>query len=252
MFKQVSWIILLMFALSACVTQQYGGSYDNNSASAHRAKAHTELGSEYLKTRNYKIALQEYQIATQKDPNYAPAYNGLGLVYSALGQVPEADSAFTRAIKLDPKNSDTHNNYGSFLCKNGRYGESVAQFLEAVKNPLYSTPNFAYTNAGICSALNKDMTNAELYFSRALRLEPLTHIAAYELANIQFNRGDATKAKATLANAIIAYQSPKVLWLGVRIAKALDDRGAQAMYAVRLRKQHPNSIEAKKLQNGQY
>jgi type IV pilus assembly protein PilF len=243
-------MILVACLLSACVMQSTN-PYNTDSDNTRRARAHTELASAYYQQSQFEVALKEFNIAIELAPNYAAAYNGLGLVNAALGENKKADAAFTKALDLDPKDSDSQNNYGSFLCKTGQYDASISHFLAAIKNPLYNTPNIAYTNAGICSLRKNDLTGAENYFSKALEIEPLTHPAAYQLANIQFNRGNASAAFKTLANTLMVAPSPQVLWLGIRITRALGDKNNEASYAIQLRKQYPNSTEAKKLMSGQ-
>ncbi|HSF71317.1 MAG TPA: type IV pilus biogenesis/stability protein PilW, partial [Methylotenera sp.] len=176
--------------------------------------------------------------------------NGLGLVYAALGEDVKADAGYKKAIQLQPRSSESHNNYGSFLCSRKRYDESIKHFLEAVKNPLYSTPNLAYANAGICSARKNDIKSAEIYLTKALELQPLTHSAATQLAEIQFNRGDAPAAKQTLQNALVASPSAETLWLGIKIERVLGDKDNVSSYALQLRRQYPNSEQTRLLLSG--
>ena len=241
--------------LSACATigqNNTGGSSDiyNETAVTARARAHTDLGAAYLQQGKYEIALSEFTEAIQIDPNYASAYNGMGLVQAALGEDVKADANYRKAIELQPNNSESHNNYGSFLCSRKRYDESIGHFLTAVKNPLYGTPNLAYANAGICSARKGDNKNAEIYLNKALQIQPLTHSAATQLAEIQFNRGDATSAQKTLQNALIANPNPETLWLGIKIARALGDKDNVSSYALQLRQQYPNSEQTRLLLSG--
>ncbi len=245
------FLFLTVVLLSACVAQTTN-PYNTDSALTNQARAHTELGAAYLKESKFEIALEEFNIAIRNDPDYPLAYNGIGLVYSALGENAKADAAFQKALQLNPNSSESHNNYGNFLCKTGQYEESIKHFLDAVKNPLYETPHLAYANAGICSIRNKDFINAERYLIASLQLQPLMHPAAYHLANIQFNRGDAKTAKATLQNTLIAAPSPEVLWLGIKIERVLGDKDNEASYAIQLRKQYPNSAETQLLLNSQH
>lgn len=243
-------LVLFIGLISGCVTQS-NNPYNQVSSETNQARAHTELGAAYLQEGKYEIALEEFNIAIQKDAEYALAYNGIGMVNSALGENAKADAAFKKALQLKPNSSESHTNYGNFLCKTGRYDESIKHFLDAVKNPLYETPHIAYANAGICSIRNKDFVNAERYLTISLQIQPLMHPAAYHLANIQFNRGDAKTAKATLQNTLIAAPSPEVLWLGIKIERVLGDKDNEASYAIQLRKQYPNSAEAQLLMNSQ-
>jgi type IV pilus assembly protein PilF len=249
---KMSLIAVVCVLLSACETLKPSGNeeYGESKLSA-RARSHTDLGAAYFQQNKLEIALDEFNHAIHIDPNYGQAYNGLGLVYAALGEDAKADANFKKAIQVQPSSSESHNNYGSFLCARKRYDESIGEFLAAVKNPLYSTPNLAYANAGICSARKNDLKNAEIYLNKALQIEPLTHSAATQLADIQFKRGDATTAQKTLQNALIASPNPDTLWLGIKIARALGDRDSEASYALQLRQQYPNSEQARMLLSGQ-
>ena len=244
------FIWMVFGLLSACETVSTGTGSNANEPVTARARAHTELGAAYLQQSKYEIALDEFMQAIEIAPNYALAYNGLGLVRSALGQTVEAEAAFKKSIELQPGSSESHNNYGSFLCGRGRYDESITHFLEAVKNPLYSTPNLAYANAGICAARKNDTKNAEIYLSKALQIDPLTHSAAYQLADIQFRRGDAATAKKTLQNALAASPTAEMLWLGVRIERVLGGKDNEASYALELRRQYPNAEQTRLLLSG--
>jgi len=244
-------VFMLIGLLFACATEKPVGTGSNaNDPVVSRARAHTELGAAYLQQNKLEIALDEFTQATVIAPNYALAYNGLGLVQSALGQDAEAEANFKKSIELQPTSSESHNNYGNFLCTRKRYDESIAQFLAAVKNPLYATPNLAYANAGICSDRKGDAKSAEVYLNKALQLEPLTHSAAYQLADIQFRRGDAKTAKTTLQNALVASPTAEMLWLGVRIERILGDKDNEASYALQLRRQYPNSEQTRLLLSG--
>jgi type IV pilus assembly protein PilF len=249
---KMSLIALVCVVLSACESLKPGGNeeYGESKLSA-RARSHTDLGAAYFQQNKLEIALDEFNHAIHIDPKYGQAYNGLGLVYAALGEDAKADANFKKAIEVQPGNSESHNNYGSFLCARKRYDESIGHFLAAVKNPLYSTPNLAYANAGICSARKNDLKNAEIYLNKALQIEPLTHSAATQLAEIQFKRGDATTAQRTLQNALISAPTPETLWLGIKIARVLGDKNSEASYALQLRQQYPNSEQTRMLLSGQ-
>ena len=84
-----------------------------------------------------------------------------------------------------------------------------------------------------------------------MQIEPLTHPAAIQLADIQLKRGDASTANKTLQNALFAAPGPDTLWLGIKIARALDDKNSEASYALQLRQQYPNSEQARMLLSGQ-
>jgi type IV pilus assembly protein PilF len=246
---QKIFVIIGIILLTACATgnERFG---KKDTIELARAKAHTDLGAAYLQQNKYEIALEEFNLAIESDPNYSLAYNGLGLVHAALNQDAQADAAFKQAVTIDPLNSESQNNYGSFLCSRKRYDESIPHFLEAVKNPLYATPTIAYTNAGICSVRKGDSKNAESYLVKALQIEPLNHTAASYLGDIQFKRGDTIGAKKTIQNALISNPGPEVLWLGIKIERILGDKDNEASYALQLRQQYPHSEQTRLLLSG--
>jgi len=247
---RISVVFMLTVFLFGCATPSQPVAYGETKLKA-RARSHAELGSAYYQQGKYGIALDEFNYAVQIDPSYGQAYNGLGLVHAALGEDAKADANFNKAIQVEPKSSESHNNYGIFLCDRKRYDESIPHFLEAVKNPLYATPNLAYANAGICAERKKDIKNAEIYLNKALALQPFTHSAATKLAEIQFNRGDLQDSKQTLSNALLASPNAETLWLGYRISRAIGDKDSAASYALQLRQQYPKSAETRLMLSGQ-
>lgn len=243
----LTMLATVLFSAS-CVNQQQQEKENENLKS--RARAHTDLGAVYYQQKQLEIALEEFNNAVKIDPNFASAYNGLGLVNAELGKDDIADASFRKSIQLEPSNSEAHNNYGSFLCDRNRIDESIVEFLAAVKNPLYATPAMAYTNAAICSMRKKNMAGAEQYLQQALQIDPLSQAAAYQLASLQFKRNDAVAAKKTLQNVMLSRPGPEVLWLGIQIERVVGGKDAEASYALQLRRQYPDSEQAKLLQSG--
>ncbi len=241
--------LVMVLTLTACATtsQQSGAE----SQTRHRAKIHTELGSGYYAQGLLPVALDEFKEAVRIDPDYAPPYAGLGLVHASLNQDEEAQGNFKRALQLDPQSSDTHNNYGTFLCSRGRYDDSVKEFLTAIKNPLYQTPELAYLNAGTCAAKKKDYKNAEIYLNNALQLQPGLRQANYQLANLNFEREDYFQAREFLQHAMLNTDpTPEMLWLGVRIEHKLGGGNAESSYRMLLKNKYPNSVQTRAMLAG--
>lgn len=242
------FLMFLLMALGGCATQAKTPGEETRARES--ARIHTELGAGYFSQRNIPVALEEFTQATQIDPTYPMAYTGLGLVYASLNEDAKAEANFKKALQLDPNSSESHNNYGTFLCSRNRVDESISQFLAAVKNPLYSTPEVAYLNAGVCALKKKDVGNAELYLQKALQIQPLLHSAAYQLASIQYGKGNFPQTRNLLQYALADNPSPEVLWLAIQNERKLGGRDAEASYALELRRKYPESEEAKALQSG--
>lgn len=245
------WLLLVGCAQApgrdtgAAAYEQPAGGRDQGDIES--ARVHTELGAEYFRLKRFDVALEEFTTAVERSPGYALAHNGLGLVYAALGDNARAEAAFQRAIQLQPGSSESHNNYGRFLCDQARYDASLKEFMLAVKNPLYKTPQVAYYNAGVCAIRNQQKQQAEGYFARALQIDPLSHASAYQLANLQFARAEHRLALNTLQNSVNTAPSPESLLLAVRICRAMHLTEDARYYSVQLHKLFPNSNETKQL-----
>lgn len=223
------------------------------SEAQQRAKVHTELGSLYMLDGRSAIALEEARIALSADPNYAPAYNLLGLTHMVLNEPRLAEENFQRAFRLAPGDPEISNNYGWFLCQNGRESGAISYFMAAARNPLYTTPTKPYTNAGICSVRLKDDKAAEDYLLTALRLSPTNTQALFWLADIAYRKGRYSEARQWTTD-IEKMMEPtaEVVWLGLRIERKLANREAEARYASQLRRRFPGSPEQRLLSQGQY
>ena len=216
-----------------------------------RARAHTELAAGYFELGNMSVALEEVTEALRAEPNYGPAHNVAGLIYTDLKQDRLAQDHFQRALRINPLDSDANNNYGRFLCDRKREEEAIRYFLAALRNPLYQTPERSYVNAGLCLRRRGDVAGAEDYFQKALKLRPNHPQALYFLAETAYSRGAYAQAKSHLMRlADFASASPEVLWLALRVERKLGDRNAAASYGSQLTRKYPDSKEAKALLAG--
>jgi len=219
----------------------------------NRARVHTELASAYFERGNMGVALEELRIAISADANYAPAYNVLGLVHMDLRENAVAQQHFERGLRIAPNDPDLNNNYGWFLCETGREGQSIAYFLAALKNPLYSTPARSYVNAGLCSMRGKNERDAIDYFERALRNSPDNLQALLNLAMVQYKRGQLEVARGLVGrfNRLIE-PTAESLWLALRIEHKLGDKPAENSLAVQLRRRFSGSPEYEELLKGRF
>jgi type IV pilus assembly protein PilF len=243
-------ILLLLMGVAGCVTQPAG----EPSRSQASAKLRTELAAEYYGRAQFGVALEELRKAMLADSGYAPAYDVRALVHMALREDKEAEEDFLTSLRLDKLSSETHSNYGWFLCQRGREAESVKQFLAALKNPLYATPEKAFLNAGVCSRKAGETKDAEEFLQKALLVHPDMPEALLEMAELDFANGDYAAANSfftRFAHVDADNLTAENLWLGVRIERKLGDSNAEKSYAMQLRKHFPDSRETQLMLHGQ-
>ncbi len=224
-----------------------------NSQAIKSARVHTELAGLYYERAQFGIALDELGQALQSDPNYAPAYGVRGLVHMALHEDTDAEADFKRSLHLDDLDSDTHNNYGWFLCQRDRESESIAQFMAAIKNPLYRTPGLAYLNAGVCARKAGKTKDAAEFLQRALQVQPDMTQALFVLSQLYYDNADFFTAKRYFATLTQKTDNPTAeqLWLGVRINRKVGDRNSEASFATQLKNRFPDARETQMLIHGE-
>lgn len=250
-------VILLVLGQAGCATRS--GTHANSEPQQQMthaqtlAKAHTELAAQYYERGQAGVALEELAMALKADPRYASAYNVRGLVNMTLREFQQAEDDFRYSLLLDVGDSDTHNNFGWFLCQQGRHQESREHFMTALRNPLYATPEKAYLNAGLCAGKSGDLKSADEFLQKALALQPELPEALFALADMAFAGGDNAGAKSYFlrffrtANKLTAEN----LWLGVRIERKLGDKSAENNYATQLRRNFPEARETQLMLYGQ-
>ena len=218
-----------------------------------RARSHTDLAAAYYQRGSLGVALDELRIATAADPGYAPAHNLLGLVHMDLREESLAAESFQRALSLAPNDGDINHNYGLFLCRTKREPDSIKYFMQAIKNPLYSTPARSYSAAGVCTLRTGQPKEAEEYFVRALRLQPDDPQALLNLGQIRYKQGRMDEARRLVAqyNKLDAGDAES-LWLALRIERKSGQRVAEQSFANQLRRRFPGSPEYQALQRGNF
>lgn len=264
-FRMISRIFLILgvficVLITGCASTSRDGTArptqdtsGNESDQRGRARAHAELAKGYYEIGNLNVALEELQIALQADSNFFYTLNVAGLIHAALGDQALAEQFFNRAIRLNQTDPETNNNFGQFLCALQREEEGERYLLDALKNPLYKTPELALINLGICLRRKGLYERSEGYFQRALSMQPNYPTALYQLAELFLIRKELLQSQEYFRRLESLLQpTPELLWLGIWLHRQLDDRLSVASYSLQLRKYFPESREAADLQNGRF
>ncbi|MBV9724471.1 MAG: type IV pilus biogenesis/stability protein PilW [Gammaproteobacteria bacterium] len=216
---------------------------------AHEAAIYNvQLGVAYMNQGDLERAKEKLDRALAQDSDSADVHSARAQLFARLGDKDKADSEYRAALRLAPHDPRMVNNYAVYLCQNGRADEGVKRFLEAARNPLYPTPEAAYTNAGVCLRSAKRDDEARVNFARALQLKPNFAEAQFQLANLQFDHGELVPARNSIDGFIGTYNAtPDLLLLGVRVARAQGDRVAAQRYARKLQLDFPGTDQARAL-----
>jgi type IV pilus assembly protein PilF len=167
------------------------------------------------------------------------------LLYERLNNDSLAETHYKEAISLDPLYSDAQNAYGVFLCKRKKYSDADLHFNQALKNPLYTTPAIAYSNAGFCAYEDGKIDKAEHYLRKSIQLDKRNPAALFQMARVMFEKKDYLKTRAYLSRYHnVVKPSPQSLLLGIKTEEELGDKNAVASYRLLLKSEYPDSDES--------
>lgn len=226
------------------------GSLGSPEAGTSPADVYIDLSAAYLRESRLSEALLNARKAVQVDSRSSNAQYMLALVQQALGQPQPAETAYRRAIALDPRNPLALNAYGLFLCNRERMDEADPYFRRALDNPLYPTPWLALHNAGWCHERAGRPEQAERDYRAALRENPKFAPSLLGMARVSVATGNHLSGRAYLQRyEEVAEHTAESLWIGAQAEHHLGDRKQKASYGLQLRARFPDSDEAQYLQS---
>jgi type IV pilus assembly protein PilF len=226
----------------------------DESLNSKRSRVRLELASAYFGRGQYTTALDEVKMAIQADPNVAQAYSLRGLIYAALGDVGVAQESFRRALQLDPQDGSTMQNFGWFLCQQGRYPEADTLFAQALNSPEYDGLVRTFLARGVCEARAGKWLEAEATLKRAYEIEPNNAAVAINLSQVLYQRAEYERARFYMrrVNAVPEQTNAQSLWLAARIEMKLRNRQGANELGQQLRDRFAQSRESSAFDRGSF
>lgn len=218
-----------------------------------RARLRLELASSYFENGQTTVALDEIKQSLAADPAYPAAYVLRGLVYMRMNDARLAEDSFRRALSLNSRDADAMHNYGWLLCNQKRHSEAIQMFDGALANPTYGGRAKTLMLKATCQLRMGSPADAESTFARAYELDPANPYVGYNLANLEFQRGDLTRSQFVIRrinNSDLA--NAETLWLGIKIERRLGNREAVEQLAQQLSRRFPKSRELASYQRGAF
>lgn len=237
----------IVLALCACAND----TGFKKSSPQRRAQTNMQLAIEYLKMGKLAESRDRIEHALEQDDDNANVQMTAGIVYERLREPAKAEKGYYTAYRLGKKDPNIGNAYAGYLCRSGKAVDGEKLFTEVANNPVYQTPEVAWTNAGVCARGTGDLVDAERYFNRALVIKPNLPEAMLQLGNIAFDRGDSAQTRDIVQKYLgLNKPTPEVLWLGFRAERKLGDSVAAATYARRVQTEFPDSEQAQMMRSG--
>ena len=185
-------------------------SGDEQNQLTKRDTANAESFQFYLRGRYYwnkrsaegiKKAIEQFQQAIDRDPNYALGYVGLADCYLALELyagvpaseiVPKARASVDRALQLDDSLSEAHATSSFINQKMWRWGEAEEEIKRAISlNPNYPTAHHWYA---YYFYIMRQFDDAMREINQAYQLDPLSPVISENVALVHLLKNDLNSA----------------------------------------------------------
>jgi tetratricopeptide (TPR) repeat protein len=154
-----------------------------------------EAGNAALGAKNYKDAITAYEKATAALPAFMPLKFALARAYYGANQLPKATASMEEVYKSEPANAQYAALYANMLLEGGQ--------LDAAKAVIEKIPDNALDmntllNAGIALMNKKQPAAAVSYFTKAINLDPKSHLGYYYRGLAEIQNGKSKEAKPDL------------------------------------------------------
>jgi Flp pilus assembly protein TadD len=202
-------IVLAAWALCGLVA---AAAHAQSSPSAEAIERNTR-GATLIKNGKAAEAVVEFRAAVDMSPGFATAQGNLAYAYEQAGRLDDAMAAYERLLELEPKNETARNNLATLYSRTGRHDDAIRE-LEALieREPGNDT---ARRNLETAKRNKVILTEREERSSRVLKTaeaRPTDPGAAYEVARVYAQQGDADKALTWLGKALdLGYARPDYL-----------------------------------------
>lgn len=137
LIASASFLVVLCASLSA------------QNPAAPTAADHFAEGLRHISQRRYNEAIDSFKKSGEMDGSRPETHANIGNAYLALNDLDKAETAFRKAIEVDPNNGRWHTS----LCSSLSLQKKHADALRACEEGVRLSPDLDYTHAGRMSAI---------------------------------------------------------------------------------------------------
>ncbi len=183
--------------------------------------------------RKDQEALEAFREAVKLDPSFGRAYAGMGVTHFNLKDIPNAQAAFDKALKLLDRMSDRekYRTLGSYYLGVALNYEKAVETYEALIK-LYPADEVAHANLSLSYLYTGDVPRAIEQVREVLKLNPRSTSDRYNLAIQSVYAGDFKGAAQEAARAVKDSPDYEQPYLPAALATLFqgDEAGARAVY----------------------
>ena len=212
------------------------------------AKFNLELGLAYLESHQPARGKIKLQRALELAPFLPEVHLAFGRYYESIDETDEAEKSYLKALKLNKNWAVSQNLYGAFLCRQAKYDKANRAFEIALQDKTYPESASILENAGLCALEAGKKNKAKAYFEKAVRQDIHRANSLLELAYMHYEEKNSSVAWQLYNQYLmVANQTPRSLYLGVKLARIFHYQDKEASYLLLLKNEYADSPEYKKL-----
>lgn len=194
------------------------------------AEAYLGLSALHAANQDRAAEIEALEAAIKLEPSRADSYGRLALALEKDGRFDQAVAALHRAINLRPGYWVYHHDLADLYNSHGNYDAAAIHWRRVTEcAPLYDG---GYSNLGIAKFLLGDAASAQIYFERAIELNPDSNENSYlNLGSVYFDMARFADAAAMFEKAVELNDAAYYTWgnLGFSLVYSLQpDRAATA------------------------
>ena len=192
----VSAVCILMLGLIGCTpasSMRVMGGVKHNPAEQN-ALLNVELGLGYLAQEQRARAKAKLIHALALAPQLSETQGAMAYFREMVGDYEDAEHFHRKAIKIATHKGAVSNNYGAYLCRQGKYAAADLAFQQALKDTAYARTAEVFENAGLCALKSatpldtQTVLKAEHYLTQAIHHDPKREQARVVLETLQKQR----------------------------------------------------------------
>jgi len=195
-----------------------------------------KMGEDFMKLRNWPMALSYYQAALKENPSLAPAWYGKGLSLCQLKKFDEGISALNRAIELEPKNADYL--YVTGVCYEWKGKDGWEQAEAYYQKTLELIPNEPQLHHKLATLYQQEENYPEAIaeFKKTIEINPDYYISYNNLAGCYLALHQPEEAVKLYREAILHAEDPGryhfYFHLGLALLVSNQIKGAKAAFLI--------------------
>jgi len=153
---------------------------------------HYNLGSVYQQMGRPELAVREYRVVTELNPDDPRPYYNLGVIYQQRHEPAAAIEAYKKVLERNPSDFRTYHNLGLLYQNRRDFVLAVESYKNAIRlNPDYEKSRF---NLGVIYEMGGDSESARDAYIATLKLNPDYLPAYYNLGMIYEKEGNLDMA----------------------------------------------------------